>query len=165
MDLDDPSCINSPDPQDVLQCISDSNIASSSSNITILIKNKKTSVVTPYFTKKPDDDSLVICIICKNSFSKKTATVSTQSLTVDQRARFNILLAEWIVSDTLPFSIVGSKALIALLKFLNVTLELPSRETIKSIVHNSFISMRSDVQTLFEQIFSQISIILDLWTS
>ncbi|CAG8816439.1 14633_t:CDS:1, partial [Racocetra persica] len=146
------------------------NIASSSSNITTLTKNKKTSVVTPYFTKKLDDDSLVTCIICKNSFSKKTATgtlrkhldtqhpgwstieifaltqtVSTQSLTVDQKTQFNIILAKWIVSDTLPFSIVGSKALITLLKFLNATLELPSHETIKSIIHNSFISMRGDV--------------------
>ncbi|CAG8757042.1 15570_t:CDS:2, partial [Racocetra persica] len=94
-----------------------------------------------------------------------TQTVSIQSLTVNQKARFNILLAEWIVSDTLPFLIVGSKALITLLKFFNATLELLSRETIKSIVYNSFISMRGDVQTLFEQISGQISITLDLWTS
>ncbi|CAG8747479.1 25956_t:CDS:2, partial [Racocetra persica] len=139
-----------------------------------------------------DINSPVICVICKNEFSKKTSTgtlrkhldtqhpgwstielfaltqnntVSVQTLTVDQKARFNTLLAEWIVSDTLPFSTVESKALIALLHFLNAALELPSRETIKSIVQNSFISMRSDVQALFGQIFSNISITLDIWTS
>ncbi|CAG8717180.1 5140_t:CDS:1, partial [Cetraspora pellucida] len=78
--------------------------------------------------------------------------------------QFNILLAEWIILNTLPFSIVGSKALIILLKFLNATLELPSHKTIKLIIHNSFISLRGDVQTLFEQISGQISITLDLWT-
>ncbi|CAG8738582.1 29448_t:CDS:2, partial [Racocetra persica] len=139
-----------------------------SSNITTLTKNKKTYVVTPYFIKKLDDDSLVTCIICKNSFSKKIATGTLRKHLDTQHPGWNTIeifaFTQMIVSDTLPFSIVGSKALITLLKFLNATLELLSRETIKSIVHNSFISMRGDVQTLFEQISGQISIILDFWT-
>ncbi|CAG8816308.1 33199_t:CDS:2, partial [Racocetra persica] len=124
----------------ILQYTSDSNIASSSSNITTLTKNKKTSVVTPYFIKKLDDNSLVTCIICKNSFSKKTATgILCKHLDTQHPgwSTIEIFALTQIVSTQ-----IGSKALIALLKFLNATLELLSYETIKSIVHNSFISMR-----------------------
>ncbi|CAG8731120.1 7584_t:CDS:2 [Racocetra persica] len=164
------------------QDTSDSDTACSSANVTPLsvplsvnTKNKKPSLVTPYFIKKSNDDSVVACVICKNTFSKKTATgnlrkhldsqhpgwniielfaltntISAQSLTTDQKARFNTLLAEWIVSDTLPFSTVKSKALIALLRYLNASLELP---------------LHGDVQALFGQISSRISITLDIWTS
>ncbi|CAG8442210.1 8490_t:CDS:1 [Cetraspora pellucida] len=126
MDLNDSYCNNSPESQDLLQDTSDSNIASSSTGVTsfsLVTKNRKPSVVTPYFPKKnkTDINSPVICIICKNEFSKKTSTgilrkhldtqhpgwsmielfaftqnntISVQTLTVDQKARFNILLAE-----------------------------------------------------------------------
>ncbi|CAG8840183.1 9086_t:CDS:2, partial [Racocetra persica] len=106
-----------------------------------------------------------ICVICKNEFSKKTSMGTLCKHLDTQHPGWSTIELFWIVSDTLPFSTVESKALIALLHFLNTTLELPSRETIKSIVQNSFISMRSDVQALFGQIFSNISITLDIWTS
>ncbi|CAG8443158.1 14942_t:CDS:2 [Dentiscutata heterogama] len=120
MDLNDSYCNNSPESQDLLQDMSDNNIASSSTGITsfsLVARNRKPSIVTPYFTKKTKND-----------------------------------VNSPIVSDTLPFSTIESKALIALLHFLNATLELPLHETIKLIVQNSFILMRNDVQALFEQI-------------
>ncbi|CAG8563835.1 35654_t:CDS:2 [Racocetra persica] len=168
MDLNDSYCNNSPESQDLLQDTFDSNIASSSTGVTsfsLVTRNRKPSVVTLYFPKKntTDINSPVICVICKNEFSKKTST-GTLCKHLDTQhpggVRFNTLLAEWIVSDTLLFSTVESKALIALLHFLNATLELLSRETIKSIIQNSFISMRSDVQALFRQIFIDMCILL-----
>ncbi|CAG8444104.1 14691_t:CDS:2 [Dentiscutata heterogama] len=74
MDPNDLSYINSQNSQDTLQETSDNNIVSSSTDVAVISKNKKTSAVTPYFINKPGDNTTAICVICKNTYSKNTAT-------------------------------------------------------------------------------------------
>ncbi|CAG8816047.1 38293_t:CDS:2, partial [Gigaspora margarita] len=85
------------------------------------------------------------------------AMISKQSLMMAQKTIFNMLVAEWIVADTLPFSIVSSQSFATIFQYLNSSIELPSHDVIKS--------MQKDIKSLFEQISSKISITLDIWTS
>ncbi|CAG8441427.1 4277_t:CDS:1 [Acaulospora morrowiae] len=155
----------------------------------------KTSKVSPYFIQSTTNNNRVMCILCdhnqRKTYSKTTSTgilckhlnsqhpgwntnnelsnqyitISMQELTLTQKTQFNMLITEWIVSDTLPFSVITSKLLSTVFQYLNGTISLPSRETIKSNVHNAFDRMQKDVQILLEQISSKISITLDIWTS
>ncbi|CAG8721389.1 9534_t:CDS:2, partial [Cetraspora pellucida] len=118
------------------------------SDISVVLKkcsNKLPSPVKPYFLQKTIDNKSVLCkanklILTQQLLSfKSEATISTQILTTAQKTKFNMLVAEWIISDTLPFSI--------------------------SIVQKAFTVMQKDIQSLFEQISSKISITLDIWTS
>ncbi|CAG8855993.1 19542_t:CDS:1, partial [Gigaspora margarita] len=76
-----------------------------------------------------------------------------------------MLVAEWIVSDTLPFSIVSSESFATVLRYLNANIDLPSHKTIKSTIQSAFVVMQKDVKILLEQVFSKISVTLDIWTS
>ncbi|CAG8691692.1 18507_t:CDS:2 [Gigaspora margarita] len=82
-----------------------------------------------------------------------------------QKTKFNMLVTKWIVADTLPFSIVSSQSFATMFRYLNSSIELPSCDVIKSIIQKAFAIMQKDIQFLFEQISSKISIILDIWTS
>ncbi|CAG8443133.1 14940_t:CDS:2 [Dentiscutata heterogama] len=100
MDLNDSYCNNSPESQDLLQDMSDNNIASSSTGITsfsLVARNRKPSIVTPYFTKKTKNDvnSPVIWWSTIELFAlTQNNAVLVQTLTIDQKAQSNILLAE-----------------------------------------------------------------------
>src|SRR6185437_2906542 len=86
-------------------------------------------------------------------------------LTPAQKTKLHMLIAEWIVSDTLPFSIILSRSFATMLQYLNANVDLPSCETIKSIIQSAFVVMQKDVKTLLKQAPSKISVTLDIWTS
>ncbi|CAG8485353.1 4124_t:CDS:2 [Scutellospora calospora] len=72
--------LNLSNSQEALQVTSNNNTKFTSANATSVFavkrKSKRISVVRLYFIKKIDDDEIVICIIYKNLFSKKT-TIET----------------------------------------------------------------------------------------
>ncbi|CAG8511384.1 15814_t:CDS:2, partial [Dentiscutata heterogama] len=78
-------------------------------------------------------------------------TISKQILISAQKTKLNSLIAEWIVSDTLLFSIVSGKSFATLLRYLNNSIDLSSCETMKSTIQNAFIVMQKDVQTLLQK--------------
>ncbi|CAG8776462.1 9319_t:CDS:2 [Gigaspora margarita] len=121
-----------------------SNSMNITSDVPIVLKKPSAKLLSPvkaYFSQKTIDNKFVICSICKSEFSinTATATISKQSLTMAQKTKFNMLVAD--------------------------NIELPSRDVIKSIVQKAFAIMQKDIKSLFEQISSKISIILDIWTS
>ncbi|CAG8726926.1 13196_t:CDS:2, partial [Dentiscutata heterogama] len=81
-------------------------------------------------------------------------TILKQTLTTAQKTKFNMLVAEWIISDTLPFSIVSSQSFAAMIRYLNISMYVPSRDIIKSIIQKAFAVMKKDIQSLLEQISS-----------
>ncbi|CAG8565512.1 290_t:CDS:2 [Dentiscutata heterogama] len=81
-------------------------------------------------------------------------TISNQILTPAQKTKLHILVAEWIVSDTLPFSIVSSESFATMLQYLNANVDLPSCETIKSTIQSAFVIMQKDIKILLEQVFN-----------
>ncbi|CAG8463628.1 1624_t:CDS:2 [Dentiscutata heterogama] len=66
-------------------------------------------------------------------------TILRQTLTLAQKTHFNMLITEWIILNTLPFSIVSSKSFAKMLQYLNINIDLPLRETIKSTIQKTFI--------------------------
>ncbi|CAG8774393.1 27995_t:CDS:2 [Gigaspora margarita] len=66
-------------------------------------------------------------------------TISKQILAFAQKNKFNALIAKWIVFDTLPFSVVSSKSFLTMLRYLNNSIDLPLRETMKSTIQDAFI--------------------------
>ncbi|CAG8590503.1 20049_t:CDS:2 [Racocetra persica] len=79
-------------------------------------------------------------------------TISNQILTPAQKTKLYILVAEWIVSDTLLFSIVSSESFAAVLRYLNANIDLPSCETMKSTIQSTFVIMQKDVKILLNQV-------------
>ncbi|CAG8451065.1 5488_t:CDS:2 [Scutellospora calospora] len=61
-------------------------------------------------------------------------TISRQTLTLAQKTHFNMLITEWIILNTLPFSIVSSKLFAKMLQYLNINIDLLSYKTIKSTI-------------------------------
>ncbi|CAG8843292.1 23545_t:CDS:2, partial [Gigaspora margarita] len=72
-------------------------------------------------------------------------TISNQILTPAQKAKFSMLVAEWIVSDTLPFSVVSSQSFATMIRYLNANIDLPSRDVIKSIIQKAFTNILLDI--------------------
>ncbi|CAG8848371.1 25401_t:CDS:2, partial [Gigaspora margarita] len=146
-DLFDTNIYNA-EPQDIIQ-ISNDNMATNTSamsdrNISLDISNSpaaffipailnkkknkaKTSSVSPFFSQKP------LIIKCSKN-------------------QIYMLIAEWIVLDTLPYSIVSSNSFATMLRYLNANINLPSCETVKSMIQSAFAIMQRDVKTLLEQI-------------
>ncbi|CAG8853843.1 21967_t:CDS:2, partial [Gigaspora margarita] len=92
-------------------------------------------------------------------------TISNQILIPAQKTKLHMLVAEWIVSDTLSFSIISSESFATILQYLNANIDLPSCETIKSTIQSAFVIMQKDIKILLNQASSKISITLDIWTS
>ncbi|CAG8610765.1 9161_t:CDS:2, partial [Cetraspora pellucida] len=176
------------DSQDVLQVsddndnmttstatASDRNIVSLFTPVTPTKKAKSRSSVSPYFSQRTIDNMSVLCSFCWNmtklASSQQLLTftpemiISSQSLTLAQKTKLYILIAKWIVSNMLPLFIISSRSFATMLQYLNANVDLPSCETIKSIIQNAFIIMQKNVKTLLEQAPSKISVTLDIWTS
>ncbi|CAG8841748.1 5578_t:CDS:2, partial [Gigaspora margarita] len=157
------------------------NVTTTSNSVNIASNVQKNLVLDfplpldPFFHKKPLITSQYFVVSVKEANKPIPSqqlltfipedTISNQILTPAQKAKFSMLVAEWIVSDTLPFSVVSSQSFATMIRYLNANIDLPSRDVIKSIIQKAFTVMQRDIQLLFEQISSKISITLDIWTS
>ncbi|CAG8671322.1 23480_t:CDS:2, partial [Racocetra persica] len=103
----------------LFQDMSDNNIVSSSTVTCIICKNEYSSKISTSILRKHLDTQHQGWSTIKIFALMQNNSVSIQNLIANQKAQFNLLLAEWIVTDTLPFSIVKTKVLIALLQYLN----------------------------------------------
>ncbi|CAG8668884.1 22330_t:CDS:2 [Gigaspora margarita] len=128
----------------------DVNITSNISNNPVTLNNKKSKsqpspysittatgnlckhLNTHYLSWNSDKQSGQQCLIFTSEL-----TISNQILILAQKTKLNALIAKWIVSNILPFSVVS----------------------------NAFIVIQKDVQTLLQKVSSKISITLDMWTS
>ncbi|CAG8655761.1 42890_t:CDS:2 [Gigaspora margarita] len=129
--------------QDILQDVSNDNItttiATTSNDIYIAtsISNNPITLNNKKSRSQPSPDS------DKQSGQQcltfiPEITISKQILKFAQKNKFNALIAD---------------------------IDLPSHETMKSTIQDSFIVMQNDIQTLFQKVSSKISITLDMWTS
>ncbi|CAG8575111.1 4775_t:CDS:2 [Cetraspora pellucida] len=121
--------------QDVLQLFNDnvttstttmsnSNIASNIpvTSLTPIISKKNfkpKSSVSPYFSQKTIDNKMLV------TFTPEM-TISNQILILTQKTKLHMLVAEWIVSDTLPFLIVLSESFATMLQYPNANIEFSS---------------------------------------
>ncbi|CAG8629528.1 3144_t:CDS:2 [Scutellospora calospora] len=169
MDTDD-LFENIPD-NSMAECVATtSNSANIISDILIVSKRPSTkllSPVRPYFSQKTIDNQSVICSICKSEFS---VTIATSNL----HKHLNSRHLSWETNKSIPIqqvltftpeATISKQTLIMAQKTKFNIIDLPSHDVIKSIIQKAFTVMQKDIQSLFEQISSKISITLDIWTS
>ncbi|CAG8654213.1 15511_t:CDS:2, partial [Dentiscutata heterogama] len=146
------------DSQDVLQVSDDNdnmatstatasnrNIVSPFTSVTFTKKAKSRSPVSPYFSQRTIDNIQQLF-----TFTPEI-TISSQSLIPAQKTKLHMLIAEWIVSNMLSFSIISSRSFATMLQYLNAKVDLLSRKTMKSIIQSAFVIIQKDVKTLLEQ--------------
>lgn len=78
---------------------------------------------------------------------------------------FRKKLIQWIVCDDQPFTVVERIELRTLLKMLNREAEVPSADTVRDIILETFIKERDYMRKVLQETPGKISFTLDAWTS
>ncbi|XP_062205094.1 putative AC transposase isoform X2 [Phragmites australis] len=77
----------------------------------------------------------------------------------------NWLLLRWLISSSLPPSIMEDNTLIDSCKYLSTSVRLWPKEKVQEIILEVFRSMKEDVKASLQCINSRLSVTLDFWTS
>ncbi|KAL0228016.1 hypothetical protein RCL1_004159 [Eukaryota sp. TZLM3-RCL] len=92
-------------------------------------------------------------------------SLTAPPLSDEQQDNFEQLLIEWLVCDQEPLAIVDSKKFIKLIKFLNESVKIPSRNTIRKKIIQQFEDKRLAIKNFLIVNESRMSLTCDLWTS
>ncbi|KAL0235563.1 hypothetical protein GEMRC1_002145 [Eukaryota sp. GEM-RC1] len=96
--------------------------------------------------------------------SQKNAPIA-RVLTKQQQRTLLFLLMRFMILNSLPLRILDSAELLQALKFLNSTVKLPKRNTMKTVIVRSCNTIREKVFASVSGNKSQVSLTTDIWTS
>lgn len=74
-------------------------------------------------------------------------------------------LIKWIVTNQHSFTIVEEPSFINFIHSLNPAAQIPSADTVKRIILNSYETKKIQLQNIFQEFSGRISFTLDIWTS
>ncbi|KAK3160135.1 hypothetical protein QOZ80_1BG0055620 [Eleusine coracana subsp. coracana] len=138
-------------------------------------KKPMKSLYLKFFETAPDGKSR-ICRLCRKSYCMTTATGNLgkhlnnrhpgyQHLPEVDVDHVNWLLLRWLISSSLPPSILEDNMLIGSCKYLNASVRLWPKENAQEVILEVFRSMKEDVKASLQCINSRLSVTLDFWTS
>jgi len=76
-----------------------------------------------------------------------------------------VKLIKWIVINQHPFTIVEQPNFISFVHTLYPATKMPSADTVKRYIVNSYETARINMQNILENLSSKISFTTDIWTS
>ncbi len=99
------------------------------------------------------------------NFNTTLNSISNENISEMQTDNITIMIAHWLVKESLPFSTVESKTFLQTLQYINSNVKLPTRNTFIAVLKDVYKSMKFSLKKKLKNIPGKISITLDIWTS